>query len=157
MFMVHNIWIPSASRKYCVQNQEPFSESLRGIIGVRAQSLSRVWLFGTPWTVVRQPPLSVGFSRQEYWSGCHFLLQGIFPTQDWTYVSSTSCIAGGFFTTEPLEKPRNWQILQIRTPPPHPVYQHVAGQCEEHALATQEGQIVLCSLTGFVESRELAL
>ena len=28
-----------------------------------------------------QVPLSLGFSRQEYWSFCHFLLQGIFPTQ----------------------------------------------------------------------------
>ena len=28
-----------------------------------------------------QAPPSMGFSRQEYWSGCHFLLQGIFPTQ----------------------------------------------------------------------------
>ena len=26
--------------------------------------------------------LSMEFSRQEYWSGCHFLLQGIFPTQE---------------------------------------------------------------------------
>ena len=33
----------------------------------------------------------MGFSRQEYWSGLHFLLQGIFPTQDRTWVS---CIAG---------------------------------------------------------------
>ena len=32
-----------------------------------------------PWTVPCQAPLSVGFSRQEYWSG-YFLLQGIFPT-----------------------------------------------------------------------------
>ena len=31
--------------------------------------LSRVWLFVTPWTVAHQAPLSVGFSRQEYWSG----------------------------------------------------------------------------------------
>ena len=31
--------------------------------------LSRVWLCATPWTVARQAPLSVGFSRQEYWSG----------------------------------------------------------------------------------------
>ena len=35
-----------------------------------------------PWTVARQAPLSMGFSRQEYWSGLHFLLQGIFPTQE---------------------------------------------------------------------------
>ena len=33
------------------------------------KSLSHVWLFGTPWTAACQPPLSMGFSRQEYWSG----------------------------------------------------------------------------------------
>ena len=46
------------------------------------KSLSRVRLFATPWTVAYQAPLSIRFSRQEYWStGCHFLLQGIFLTQ----------------------------------------------------------------------------
>ena len=38
-------------------------------------------LFATPWTVDHQTPLSMGFPRQEYWNGCYFLLQGIFPTQ----------------------------------------------------------------------------
>ena len=33
------------------------------------------------WTVAYQAPLSMGFSRQEHWNGCCFLLQGIFPTQ----------------------------------------------------------------------------
>ena len=33
------------------------------------KSLSRVQLFATPWTVAYQAPLSMGFSRQEYWSG----------------------------------------------------------------------------------------
>ena len=42
---------------------------------------SRVQLFVTPWTVARQSALSMGFSRQEYWSGGHALFQGIFPTQ----------------------------------------------------------------------------
>ena len=42
---------------------------------------SRVQLSAKPWTVARQSPLSMGFSRQEYWSGRPFLLQGIFPTQ----------------------------------------------------------------------------
>ena len=37
-------------------------------------SLSRVPLFETPWTVAQQAPLSMGFSRQECWSGLHFLL-----------------------------------------------------------------------------------
>ena len=35
----------------------------------------------TPWTVACQVPLSKGFFRLEYWSGCQALLQGIFPTQ----------------------------------------------------------------------------
>jgi len=43
--------------------------------------LSRVQCFTTLWTVACQAPLSMGFFRQEYWSGCHALLQGIFPTQ----------------------------------------------------------------------------
>ena len=43
---------------------------------------SRVWLFATPWTIACQAPLSMGFSRQEYWSGGRALLQGIFLTQE---------------------------------------------------------------------------
>ena len=37
-----------------------------------ACSLSHVQLFATPWTVARQAPLSMGFSRQESWSGLPF-------------------------------------------------------------------------------------
>jgi len=44
-------------------------------------SVCHVWLFATPWTVAYKAPLFTEFSRQEYRSGCHFLLQGIFPTQ----------------------------------------------------------------------------
>ena len=42
---------------------------------------SHVQLCTMLWNVARQAPLSMGFSRQEYWSGLHVLLQGIFPTQ----------------------------------------------------------------------------
>ena len=43
---------------------------------VKVKSLSRVWLFPTPWTVAYQAPPSMGFSRQEYWSGlCHYWIQ----------------------------------------------------------------------------------
>ena len=45
---------------------------------VKLKSLSRVRLFATPWTVAYQTPLSMGFSKQQYWSGLLFLLQGIF-------------------------------------------------------------------------------
>ena len=43
--------------------------------------LSCVWLFVTCWTVAHQAPLSMGFFRQGYWVGCHFLLQGIFSSR----------------------------------------------------------------------------
>jgi len=36
---------------------------------VKVKLLSRVWLLATPWTAAHQAPLSMGFSRQEYWSG----------------------------------------------------------------------------------------
>ena len=39
---------------------------------VVASSLSRVQLFAAPWTVAREAPQSMGFSRQEYWSGFPF-------------------------------------------------------------------------------------
>ena len=39
---------------------------------VKVKSLSHVRLFATPWTVAYQAPPSMGFSRQEYWSGLPF-------------------------------------------------------------------------------------
>ena len=46
---------------------------------VKVKSLSHVRLFATPWTVACQAPLSVGFSRQEYWSGLPFPSPGDLP------------------------------------------------------------------------------
>ena len=40
---------------------------------VKVKSLSHVWLLATPWTAAYQAPLSMGFSRQEYWSGVPLL------------------------------------------------------------------------------------
>ena len=59
-----------------------------------------VQLFVTLWTVVHQAPLFTGFSRQEYWSGLPFPSPGesSWP-RDQTRVS---CIAGRFFTTDPV-------------------------------------------------------
>ena len=51
----------------------------------KVKSLSHVWLFATPWTVAYQAPLSMGFPRDfpgnSTGVACHFLLQGILPTQ----------------------------------------------------------------------------
>ena len=67
---------------------------------------SCVRLFATLWTVAHQAPLSMGFSRQEYWWGLpvpspgNLLNPGIKPVSP---VSPT--VAGGFFTAEPPGKP----------------------------------------------------
>ena len=45
---------------------------------VKVKSLSHVRLFATPWTVAHQAPLSMGFSRQEYWSGLPFSSPNLF-------------------------------------------------------------------------------
>ena len=55
---------------------------------VKVKSLSRVQLFVTPWTAAYQAPLSMGFSRQEYWSGvplpspCYILGLNKCPSQE---------------------------------------------------------------------------
>ena len=51
------------------------------IIYIRAQLLSCVWLFVTPWTVACQAPLSWNFLGKNTEVGCRVLFQGIFPTQ----------------------------------------------------------------------------
>ena len=48
-------------------------------VTAKVKSLSRVRLFVTPWTVAHQAPLSMGFSRQEYWSGLPFPSPGDLP------------------------------------------------------------------------------
>jgi len=70
---------------------------------VVVQSLSRVQLFATPWTIAHQAPLSMGFSRQEYWSGLPFPSAGDLPGPG--IEPASPALAGGFLTTEPPGKP----------------------------------------------------
>ena len=65
----------------------------------------------TPWTLAHQPPLSMmGLSRQEYWSGFHSLLQGIFPTQGSN--KHLLCLPQGLAGSLPLESSgKPWQRL----------------------------------------------
>ena len=70
------------------------------------QLLSCVQLTVTPWTVACQAPLSMGFTKQEYWNGLLFPpprdlpIPGIEPASP-----AMAALAGGFFTIEPLGKP----------------------------------------------------
>ena len=74
---------------------------------MHALSLSQVQLFYdpmdcSPWTVARQAPLSMGFSRQEYWSGLPFPSPGELPHPG--LEPGSPALAGRFFTTEPPGK-----------------------------------------------------
>ena len=68
---------------------------------------SHVQLFVTLWTVAHQAPLSIRFSRQECWVGCHVHLQGIFPTQgsSWCLLCFLHWKVGSL-PLGPPEKPR---------------------------------------------------
>ena len=66
----------------------------------KCKSLSRVWLFATPWIIAHQAPLSMGFSRQEHWSGLPCPSPGDLPDPGIEPVSlMSSALAGMFFTT----------------------------------------------------------
>ena len=67
-----------------------------------AYMLSCVWLFVTPQTVAHQDPPSLGFSRQEYWSGLQLPTLGDLP--DSGIKPASPALAGRFFTTEPRGK-----------------------------------------------------
>ena len=71
-----------------------------GFACIHAKSLSHVQLFATPWTVAHQAPLSMGFSRQECWSGLPFPPPGDLPEPGIEPESLLSpALARRFFTT----------------------------------------------------------
>ena len=84
-------------------NQELPDESHHPRVCVCAQSLSRIRLFVTPWTVASQAPLSMAFSRQEYWGGLPFPPPGDVPDPGIEPASSVSrALQADSFTTEDL-------------------------------------------------------
>ena len=71
-----------------------------------AQSLTCIQVFATPWTVAHQAPLSMGFSRQEHWSGLPFPSPWDLPDPGIKPTSPASpALAGRFFTTVLPGKP----------------------------------------------------
>ena len=123
----------------------------------KVKLLSRVRLFVTPWTVAYQAPPSVGFSRQEYWSGLPFPSPGDLP--DPGIESGSPTFQADTLTSEPPGKPhwvtKSWiKLKQLSTyyygwnyfknmamprwivftsySPKFPTFLHVLTQCEFH-------------------------
>ena len=81
---------------------------------VCACTLSHLQLFVTLWTVVCQAPLSLGFSRQDYWSQLPFPPPGDLLDLGIEPMSPVSpALAGGFFTAEPPGRPTLCNLLFI--------------------------------------------
>ena len=73
---------------------------------------SPVWLFVTQWTVAHQAPLSMGFSRQEYWSGLPCPPPGDLPDPGTERISLMAlALAGRFFTTSTYGKPYMYMYI----------------------------------------------
>ena len=77
-------------------------------VKVKVKSLSRVRLFAIPWTVAHQTPPSMGFSRQEYWSGLPFPSPGGLPNPG--IEPRSSALQADSFPAEPAEPPEKpWE------------------------------------------------
>ena len=82
---VGSLSLPNVSHIYTISMNFPFlpvkviNISFIPKVKVKVKSLSRVRLSATPWTVAQQAPPSMGFSRQEYWSGLPFPFLGDLP------------------------------------------------------------------------------
>ena len=75
------------------------------------KSLSRVQLFATPWTVAHQAPLSMGFSRQEYWSGLPFSSPGDHPNPG--IEPESPALQADSLSSEPPGKPQYMMLLNV--------------------------------------------
>ena len=78
---------------------------------VKVKLLSRDQLFATPWTVAYQAPPSMGFSRQEYWSGLPFPSPGDLP--DPGIKPGSPSFQADALTSEPPGKPQGPAISHI--------------------------------------------
>ena len=80
-----------------------YGRNQHNIVKQLVKSLSCIWLFATPWTVAHQAPLSMGFSRQEYWSGLPFPSPGDLP--DPGIKPRPPALQADALTSEPPRKP----------------------------------------------------
>ena len=87
-----------------------------GPFPVLLNRFSQVQLFVTLWTVAHQAPLSIGFSRQEYWTGLICLPPGNLPDPGIESLMSLA-LAGGFFTTSTTWKAGGYEGKHWNSPP----------------------------------------
>ena len=90
------LWPPDAKETKKERNRER----------KKVKSLSHVWLFATLWTVAYQSPPSMGFSRQEYWSGLLFPSPGDLPNSG--IEPRSPALQADTLPSELPGKPKSW-------------------------------------------------
>ena len=91
---------------------------------MKVKSVSHVQLFETLWTVDHQAPLSMGFSRQEYWRGLPFPSPGDLPNPG--IEPGSPALQADALTTE---LPQNWRVWPlVETGVPSPYYKMVSRE-----------------------------
>ena len=118
--VINNLWGKTLKNFLFLQNQISAA--------VVISSLSRLELFATPWTVACRAPLFMGFLRQEYRVGCHFLLHGISLTQ-----GSNPCLL-------------HWQADSLPLG-------HQGSPSKSKLLDFQEPTLYFCPILGFILSK----
>ena len=119
-----------------------------------AKSLSSVCFFVNPWTVASQAPLSLGFPRQEYWSGLPFLSPGDLP--DSGLEPTSPALAGGFFTTsatwKACEVPKTLEMFFFSTVASRHIPPRLClgqpGHCSPQAVPAKSVAWLLLGLAG---------
>ena len=113
----------------------PFYKSQNLVRACMLSLFSSVWLCAIPWTVARQAPLYVGFSRQDYWSGLPFPSQGNLPDPGIEPVS--------------LKSPASARSSLLLEPPWKPEFLEPAfwGECKESEFSEK----CFCGFSGISE------
>ena len=96
------------------------------LVKVKVKSLSHVQLFATPWTVAYQAPPSMGFSRQECWSGLPFLSPGDLP--DLGIKPRSPTLQEDALPSEPLGKPPVNLVVEANRKPTSHAKQRASGR-----------------------------
>ena len=118
LIILATIYTHLEGAKQCLRNYECMilSHTTLGSRLCVLSCFSHVWLFVTPWTVAHQAPLSMGFSRQEYWSGWPSLPAGDFPNPGIESMSLMSPpLAGGCLTNCAAWEAQAEDHLQIKS------------------------------------------